>query len=243
MCSTGSILIGTLYRRQGANLKLARNERIELSYVAIDRWGRTRAAERRAFTLTLSDQMRTRVAQSGLRLFGRLQVPRGQYQIRVVAHQPNGETGSATTDVEVPDYTDMPLSVSELVVASANGPKLTTLEEDAQLRRALPSQPTPARRFQREDTLTLFAEVYDSHWILSEEIGVTTTVTAADGRLVSRQDQDLKSANHRRFYFTGSLPLRGLDPGMYSVTVEAFTRAGVPASASQQLRFEVGDEP
>ena len=236
----GSVLVGA--HVPGSSLKLGPNGKIELAYVAVDRWGTTRAAERRAFTLNLGAQTRSRVEQSGLRLFGRLRLPRGTYEIRVTASQENGLTGSATAQVEIPDFTDLPLSVSDLVVASSHGATLTTLEEDALLRRALPAQPTPNRRFGGNETLTVFGEIYDSHWILSQEVGVTNTVTADDGRLLFRGEQTLKTANRGRFYYTGRVPLSGFAPGAYTLTVEAHTRTGIPTSASQQMRFEVSGE-
>jgi VWFA-related protein len=235
----GSLLIGC--HLPGAQLKLDPNERIELSYVAVDRWGVTRAAERRAFTLTLSDSARAKVAETGLRLFGRLRLPRGHYDIRVAVHQPGGATGSAVAEVEIPDYTELPLSVSDLVVASSHGPTLTTLEDDTILRRALPTQPTPNRRFRRGETLTVFGEVYNSQWVLTPKVGVSNLVVSSAGRVVARAEETLVASNRGRVYYTGRVPLAGFDPGEYALTVEAFTRDGLPTSASQQLRFEVAD--
>ena len=235
----GSLLIGS--HLPGAQLKLDPRERIELSYVAVDRWGVTRAAERRAFTLTLSETARTRVAQTGLRLFGRLRLPRGRYDIRVAVHQPGGATGSASAEVEIPDYTELPMSVSDLVVASSHGPTLTTLEDDTILRRALPTQPTPNRRFRRTETLTVFGEVYNSQWLLSPKVGVSNLVVSSAGRVVTRAEETLALSNRGRVYYTGRVPLAAFAPGEHVLTVEAFTRDGIPASASQQVRFEVVD--
>jgi hypothetical protein len=172
-----------------------------------------------------------------------LQLPRGTYQVRVAAHQPNGGTGSAVAEIEVPDYTDLPLSISDFVVASTHSRTLTTLEEDPVLRRALPSQPTVSRHFSRDETLTVFGEIYDSHWILSREIGVTQVLRSElDGRIVSRVERALRTGNRGRFYYTGEVPLASLAPGEYVLAIEAYTRDGVPASASQQLTFEVTGE-
>jgi VWFA-related protein len=237
----GSILVGA--HLPGSALKLAPKDRIELSYMAVDRWGTTRAVERRAFTLTFTDAMRSRVEQTGLRLFGRMQLPRGVYEVRVAAHQPGGATGAAAAEVEVPDYTGLPLSISDFVIASSHGRTLTTLEEDPILRRALPSQPTVDRRFSPPETLTVFGEIYDSHWILSREIGVTQIVRSADGRIVNRAESALQTSNRGRFYYTGTLRLANFAPGKYVLGIEAYTRDGVPASASQQLDFEVVGQP
>jgi hypothetical protein len=235
----GSVLIGV--HLPGASLHLAPNDRVELSYAAIDRWGKMRAVERRAFVLTLSDAVRAKVSDTGLRLFGRVRLPRGTYQVRVAASQPGGATGAATADVEVPDYTELPLSISDVIVSSALGRSLLTLEEDPVLRRTLPAQPIASRRFDRHDTVTAFAEIYDTHWILTRELGLTATVRAEDGRLVRRQEQTLTSGNRGRFYFSGQLPLASFEPGKYVLNLEAFTRDGVPASASQSMTFEVVD--
>jgi VWFA-related protein len=236
---SGSVLIGT--HVPGTLLNLTPKETIELSYMAVDRWGVVRAVDRRAFTLNLGSESRARVERTGVRLFGRLQVPHGQYQIRVVAHQANGVTAAATTDVDVPDYADQPLTVSEFVVASSQGPALLTLEDDDMLRRALPSQPTPERRFAPNDSLTVFAEIYDSHWIVSQEVGVTMTVTASDGRLAFRQDHVLTTGDKGRFYLTGALQLDTFSPGDYQLLVEVNTRKGIPANASRAMHFAVRD--
>ena len=233
----GSVLIGV--HMPGAALHLTPGDRIELSYAAIDGWGTMRAVERRAFALTMDDATRARVAQTGLRLFGRIHLPRGSYQIRVVASQRQGTSGAATSDIEVPNYTDLPLSISDVVVSSARAPSLLTLEEDPVLRQALPAQPSASRRFDRRDTVKTFVEIYDTHWILAREIGVTATLRADDGDIIMRSEQTLKSSNRGRFYFTGQLPLQELTPGKYVLNLEAYTRDGVPASASQELRFEV----
>jgi VWFA-related protein len=233
----GSVLIGA--HLAGASLHLAANDRIELAYAAIDRWGMIRGTDRRSFTLTMNEATRTRVAQTGLRLVGRIQLPRGTYQIRVAATQPGGGTGAAFADVEIPDYTDLPLSISDVVVSSALARSPLTLEEDPVMRQALPAQPTAARRFARADTITAFAEIFDTHWILTRELGVTATVHAADDRIVARQEQTLKSANRGRFYFKGSVPLQSFTPGKYVLNIEAYTRDGVPASASKEMAFDV----
>jgi VWFA-related protein len=237
----GSVLLGC--HISGAQLQLAPKDSIELSYVAVDRWGTIRAAERHAFTITLNDQTRARVAETGLRLFGRLRLPRGTYQVRVAFDQPGGATGSAVAEVVVPDYTLLPISISDFVAASSRGPTLVTLEDDAVLRRALPSQPTSSRRYRADETLSLFGEIYNSQWLLTPQIGITTIIRSADGRLVMHDEDTLTSSDRGRAFYQGTLPLAKFPPGEYSLTLEAFTRNGIPTSASQQLKFEVTTAP
>ncbi len=235
----GSLLIGC--HIAGAGLKLASGERIELSYVAVDRWGTVRGAERRAFTMTFSDAARARVEQTGLRLFGRLRLPHGHYDVRVAVTQPGGGTGSAAAEVEVPDYTSLSMSISDLVVASSRGPSLTTLEDDAVLRQALPAQPTPRREFERADALSVVGEIYNGQWLLTPDIGVTTVIQSAAGRVMAREERTLTAPDRGRVYYNGRVPLATYPPGEYTLTLEAYTPAGIPASASQQLRFSIAD--
>jgi VWFA-related protein len=236
----GSVVLGA--HVPGHGLNLASKERIELSYAAVDRWGTTRAVDRRAFTLTFSEAVRARVAQTGVRLFGRLRLPRGRYEIRAAVHQPGGGTGSAIAQVEIPDYSVLPMSVSDLVVASSRSPSLLTLEDDAVLRRALATQPTPRRRFAPSETLSVFGEIYNAQWVLTQQLGVSTIVRAADGRVVGRSEDTIGAVERGRAYFNGKIPLDRLSPGEYVMTLEAYSRNGIPASASQELRFEVADE-
>lgn len=233
----GSVVVGA--HIPGKDLQLGDGARIELSYAAVDRWGTIRAAERRGFSLALSETMRARVAQTGVRIFGRVQLPRGIYQIRVAASQPNSSSMASVTEVEVPDFSDVSMSISDVVLASTLRPPLITLEEDPLLRRLLPSQPTTSRRFDRADTVGIFAEVYDSHWILTKEIGVTAVIRSSAGTIISRQEHILKSDNRGHFNFVGKVMLRTFPPGQYEVNIEAFTRDGVPASASRSLTFDV----
>ena len=233
----GSVLIGC--HIPGASLNLAPNERVELSYVAVDRWGVTRAADRRAFTLTLDEALRGQVARTGLRLLGRLTLPRGQYQVRVAVHQPNGRTGAAFADIEIPDFTELPLSVSDMVLSSSLSPQLTTLEDDRVLRQALPNQATPNRQFRAAETLSLFGEIYNSQWVLTPQVGVSTIIQSADRRVLFRDEQMLAATNRGRVYYRSGVPLARFTPGKYLVVLEAYTRDGIPSSASQQLEFEV----
>ena len=114
---------------------------------------------------------------------------------------------------------------------------MTTLEDDTILRRALPTQPTPNRRFRRAETLSVFGEVYNSQWVLSPKVGVSNLVVSRAGQVVARAEETLIASNRGRVYYTGRVPLVAFEPGEYVLTVEAFTRDGIPASASQQVRF------
>ena len=67
-------------------------------------------------------------------------------------------------------------------------------------------------------------------------------IRSIDGRIVRSDEQALRTSSKGRFYYTATVPLGNVPPGRYVLSIEAYTRDGVPASASQQLDFEVRGE-
>ena len=130
--------------------------------------------------------------------------------------------------------------MSDLILASTHGPTYTTLEHDAILRQALPTQPTPRRRFRSNETISVFAEIYNAQWVLTPRVGVTTIIQPAGSEQVTfRDEQILTSGERGRVYLRGRVPLVRFVPGVYRLVIEAYTRDGIPASTSQEIEFEV----
>ena len=127
-------------------------------------------------------------------------------------NQPDGASGSATIEVEIPDYTELPVSISDLVVSSSRGKTLMTLEDDPVLRRALPAQPTANRRFQSAESMSVFGEIYNSQWALTPSVGVTTVVQSESGRVMMRGEQTLTSGDRGRVYYQSRIPLERFAP-------------------------------
>ncbi len=234
-----SVVMGIELR--GRDLTLDGGKRVELSYVAINASGQTRG-DTDFFTLTLPPDIKAHVERTGLRILRRFDLPPGRYQLRVAAHDIAGaRVGSLNYDLEVPDYGKLPLSMSGLLLTSRAGTTIRTARPDALLQRAMPAPPVALRVFPKDDEVLVFAEIYDRAAGTPHNVDITTTVTANGGTVVwkhsdERSSSELQGASGG-YGHTVRVPMSGIEPGRYLLTVEARSRLG--HTASRQLPFEV----
>jgi VWFA-related protein len=230
----GSVLLGA--QLHGPDLKLDADDRIELTHLTIDTRRTVTAGPRSTFTLNLRDTTREAVSAAGFRYVERLELPPGRHEVRLMAHQLGGATGSVVTHVDVPNYSRDPLHLSGIVLGSARAAAPRLLREDHVLADLLPGGPTALRRFSPDDTLTAFAEVYTEARTKPEDVRLTTTVTRArGGRVRSEAGTRIRSEAGVAGY-TAVIPLAEFAPGDYVLTLEA--RAG-RRTATRQLPFAV----
>ena len=228
------VLIGALLR--GADLTLDAEDRIEFAYLTIDTKGTVSPGAQQVFTLNLRDETRAAVSAGGFQYLEAIDVPPGRHEIRLVAHQPGGNTGSIVTHVDVPEFSDEPLTLSGILLTSPATTVDRTLEGDAPLAELFPNPPTARRRFARTDAVAAYVEVYAEDGIRPDEIRLTATLmTARQSRL--RQDAGARLTNgDGRTGYTVTLPLDGLEPGEYLWRLEA--RAG-RRTASREIFLSV----
>ena len=234
-----SLLVHTFV--EGQDLPFGGRDKVQVTAAAVDPAGRIRAVADRSFSVTPDEQLRTRIDRHGVSFLSRLTVPYGNYEIRVIAQLAGRLLGRSTTVVEVPDFAEHNLLFSDLLVTAATKAPVVLLP-DPELRRGLPTAPLFIRRFTRDDLLGVYGEIYDTHWLLSPQLGVRWHVTSDAGTVVAEGAQQIVSTDGRAF-FTGSVPLKRFEPGAYTLEVDAFTVAGQPAAASRQLQFEVLPAP
>jgi VWFA-related protein len=234
-----SVVMGIELR--GRDLTLDGGKRVELSYVAINASGQTRG-DTDFFTLTLPPETRTHVEQTGLRILRRFDLPPGRYQLRVAAHDVAGaRVGSLNYDLEIPDYGKLPFSMSGLLLTSRAGTTTLTARADTLLQRVMPAPPVALRVFPKNDEVLVFAEIYDRAAGTPHNVDISTTVTANGGTVVwkhsdERASSELQGANGG-YGHTVRVPMSGIAPGRYVLTVEARSRLG--HMASRQVPFEV----
>ena len=89
--------------------------------------------------------------------------------------------------------------------------------------------------------MLVFAEIYDRAAGTPHNVDITTTVTANGGTVVwkhsdERSSSELQGANGG-YGHTVRVPMSGIEPGRYLLTVEARSRLG--HTASRQVPFEV----
>jgi VWFA-related protein len=220
---SASVLVGA--HLSGDDLRLDAGQQIELAFQAVTPDGVLSPGRRRVVTLNLDAAARDAIQRSGLRVFDRLDLPPGRHQVRIVAHQPGGETGSALAYVDLPEYSEERLTLSGIVLASEAATDRTLASDDA-VRAILPADPTMRRRFAASDTLTALAEVYTGGRtpVPVDQVRVTASVTTAGGARVrdgTPAPVAMIPADAGRAAYTVSLPLAGLAPGSYILTIEA----------------------
>jgi VWFA-related protein len=236
---------------RGRDLSLAPNDALELSFMAVDVKGKTRGGSDDTIAMTsLRPETRARVEESGLRVFNRLELPPGRYQMRIAGHDAaGGAVGSVAYDLEVPDFYKLPFSMSGLVMTSPSTSQMVVVRADAELLNVLPAPPVAERSFPRTDEIVLFAEVYDNAGSTPHKVDIGTTVTADDGRVVYKQNEEHSSTEiggtRGGYGYTARVPLKDLAPGSYVITVEARSRLGRDVAASRQVQIDVtsGEKP
>ena len=230
---------------RGKDLSLVPNDALEFSYVAVDVKGKTRAGSNDTITMTtLRPETRTRVEESGLRVFNRLELPPGRYQMRIASRDgAGGAVGSVAYDLEVPDFYKLPFSMSGLVMTSLSTNAMVVVKADAQLMDVLPAPPVAERSFPQTDEIALFAEVYDNAGNSPHTVDIGTTVTSDDGKVVFKMDEERSSTEiggpRGGYGYKARVPLRDLAPGSYVITVEARSRLGRDTMASRQVQIKV----
>lgn len=235
----GSVLVSTQIR--GLDLSGNPGDRIAVSYQVFDLEGNVQAGEYKVFALDLAPDAVAAVARGGVRFVDRIAVPPGRYEIRLAADQPDGAVGSVVAHFEVPEFQDR-LALSGLTLASASTAGDQTLLGDDVIASALAGQPTAVRAFPAGDMLTVFAEVYGDDRISFENLTVTGIVSEDGGGAVVRATGTpvgpADGGAPGRWGYRTQVPLAGLAPGHYVLTVEARSRRP-NRTARRQIPFEV----
>jgi VWFA-related protein len=217
---------------------------LEVSVVAFDATSKLRDGSRDVVNMGLKPETRERVSQTGIRMQSRLKLPPGRYQLRMAARESgSGRIGSVTYDLDVPDFTKEPLTMSGVVIASGEGQTVMTAKPDEELRTLLPAPPTASREFRAGDTLATFTEVYDNQPQPPHKVDVRTSVLTDEGRVVfntaeERSSTDLQGKSGG-YGVTAQIPLKGFAPGLYVLKIEATSRAGKPVTVSREIPFRV----
>jgi hypothetical protein len=118
-------------------------------------------------------------AISNLRIISQLALPPGRYQLRVALAAASRNTGTVQYDLEVPDFTKAPLSLSSLALASARATLAPTVVEK-HVDDRLPD-PTTLREFSADDELGLYVEAYDNQTAPMHKVNIISSVRDADG--------------------------------------------------------------
>ena len=183
------------------------------------------------------------VRARGLRMVERLTLPAGTYQLHVAAREVRlGTSGSVICDLVVPDRSAPGLTMTPLLVSGTRARQVPSANRDDRVLRALGgSPPTTSRVFQRDETLSAYAEVIDVGAATRRDVELVTIVRDARDRDIVhsvRPNASDRAEPGHSFPYAIDIPLRTLPPGRYLLRVEA-RAAGTPEPVVREVRFEV----
>jgi hypothetical protein len=159
----------------------------------------------------------------------------------------NGDrAGSVTHELRVPDFRTPPIALSQVLLASSESTRVTTANVDPVLQSVLDAPPTAIRQFNRTDTLTVFAELYDNRKKAAERIALLTTITSPDGQVVYRRDEQLEATafdpSRKSYVHRADIPLGDLPTGHYVLRVTAQPQTGPGDEIRREVAFSVREE-
>jgi VWFA-related protein len=219
-------------------------DNIELHMLAIDASGKMQDGGRTLVPLKLGAPTHQAVTANGFRVMRRLTIPPGRYQIRIAAKEMNGGgVGTVTQNLDVPDFSKSPLHVSGIAITSISAGRMLTANPDEQLKAVLPGAPTAMRDFPRNDTLALFAEVYDNQSSAPHRVTITSSILADDGRVLftasDERSSDELQGKKGGYGYTREIPLSQFPPGRYVLRIDARTTLANGGTASREVEIRV----
>ena len=167
----------------------------------------------------------------------RLPVSPGRYEVRLAVRTGDARTGSVYTFVDVPDFTNAPLSLSGLVVAATPSGSAAPSDAYADL---LPVVPTARRVFSPTDRVTVFARGYQGGRRAVASATATARIVDAANQEVLRSETPLDAQSfgaRRAADYRLDVPVDRLGPGHYLLTVSL--SAGSGAAVERSLSFQI----
>jgi VWFA-related protein len=218
---------------------------LDLSILSVDASGKPTGKNQKV-ALDLKPRTHQLVAATGFRVLSETEVPPGRWQFRVAGRSENsGVAGSVFYDLDVPDFEKDALSLSGLMLTSATAGLVPTAGTAPMVKEVLPGPPTANRAFYPFDTLALFMEIYEGEKV-AHTLDVTTTLTAADGNVAYRvnDERSTASAKGASLVHTVQVPLKDIPPGIYTLRVTVTSRLGKkPPRADRALLIQVMPSP
>lgn len=234
----------------GRDLKLTREGdrytgKLDTLLVAYDRDGKAQASQRSAVDLGFKPDSYDRITRQdgSFRFVTQLELPAGTYRLDAAVVDSESKKGGALHyDLQVPDFSKGPVSISGLLLASSRASFWPTVA-DKGLKVRLSIPPTALREFTRDDVLALFAQIYDNAGTPSHGVDITTTIRNEEG-LVSFSSREDRLSNGLQntgsgYEYAVRVPLKDLAPGRYVLAVEARSRTGNDPSASRVVQFQI----
>jgi VWFA-related protein len=154
-------------------------------------------------------------------VLSRLDLQPGRYQVRIAVEVRQGKSASVYCDVDVPDFTKLPLSLSG--VAITRRPGLTTGPTD-KVASLVPVVPTAEREFAGDQGAAAFLRVYQGGKGLLAPVALAVTIRDGRDTIVFEKRETLdvtRFSRGRAADVRFELPIATLAPGPQLLTIEA----------------------
>jgi VWFA-related protein len=212
---------------------------LELAATATDASGSEVPFFRQTITLEMTPAELERVRMRGLRIVTQGTLPPGPYRVHLAIADVSGKSGGVLGALDVPDFSNRPLAMSDVTLTMMSAADMPTSgTKDPRL----PAPPMAAREFAKGDAVVVGGEIYDATEGPLHTLIVLTqlrqgkhVVSTSTGQLASGAQQDATD----RHWFTSTIPLSNVEPGTYTIHVEARTSDGrPPASREVEIRVQ-----
>ena len=190
--------------------------------------GKLLEGQRHEMALALKPNTFALTQARGVRVLTAMALAPGRYQIRAAGGPSVGRAGSVTYELDIPNFAKDPLALSGITLTSSTARNTVTIWPSAKpLDGILPGPFTAAREFSADETVTLYAEVYENGKRGPHTVDFKAELRSAEGRIVSRFNQQRSvNANDTGIHgFVAPVRLLNTDPGAYSIRVEAASSA------------------
>ncbi len=246
----GSVVISTFIH--GGSLPFAeeggmfKND-LEVVGIATDTNGKNFSTDRNTLNLNMKPDTAKRVRATGFRVIQSLDLQPGRYLLRVAVREGNTrKAGMVSYDLEVPEFTKAPLTMSGVALTSAMSGAAPTIRPKDPIEKLLPGPLTTYREFPQIDELALFAEIYDNVK-QPHKTEIVATVKSEGGQSVfeNREEHDSSelAGSAGGYGFQARVPLKDLAPGLYVLRVEATARINDRPTVSRETVFRVSPAP
>lgn len=231
--SESGVAIITAVRQQAQTGALKVVEKVDLSVYAYNNDGKLISSQGLRADVTLRPGVS---GQVGYELLSRLDLKPGRYQVRFGAFINSvKQNGSVYYDLEVPDFDELPLSISGVVFAVS--PSVIAAPRD-RLKGLVPIIPTAQRDFMTTNKVSAYLQIYQGTRPKKEYVDLDVNILDGSGTNVFHSLLELPPD---RFGTSGAqyqleLPMGRLRPGPYLLSVEASTN---DHTARRDVRFVV----
>jgi hypothetical protein len=213
---------------------------VEISYLALDKFAKSRAGAKKTLALSLQTAAKQAVVNGGLRFVTEFTVPEGRYHMRLAAHETFGaHAGSVSWDLDASEALRSSPAMSDIILTFSRAAAWPTRLDVAGLQDWLPGPPTAERSFAAQDTVAAFTEIYVGPD--SAAVDLEATVRSPDGRELYANREPLDRAKltaDGRYRYVATIPLKDFTAARYVLSMAAAAKSSRD-SATRSVAFSV----